>query len=168
MSGLKIWTFCRAICARRNRRMSSSLLPLNMLPAMTSIQPPLRRRPPPCGWSGEVGVVMGSRESLTGRHSAGSTGPRDGAILTDRAAAARDRASDARLVFARLGVDADLVAFVHERRHLDDQPRLERRRLHLRAGRRPFDAGHRLLDDEIHRLRQFDADRLLVVELDAD
>ena len=39
MSGLKIWTFCRAICARRSRRISSSLLPLNMLPVMTSIQP---------------------------------------------------------------------------------------------------------------------------------
>ena len=39
MSGLKIWTFWRAICARRSRRISSSLLPLNMLPVMTSIQP---------------------------------------------------------------------------------------------------------------------------------
>src|SRR5678810_87533 len=37
--GLKIWTFWRAIWARRSRRISSSLLPLNMLPAMTSIQP---------------------------------------------------------------------------------------------------------------------------------
>src|SRR5712671_2732324 len=39
MSGLKIWTRCLAICARRSRRISSSLLPLNMLPVMTSIQP---------------------------------------------------------------------------------------------------------------------------------
>jgi hypothetical protein len=39
--GLKICTSCRAICARRRRRISSSLLPLNMLPAMTSIQPGL-------------------------------------------------------------------------------------------------------------------------------
>ena len=39
MRGLKIWTFWRAICARRTRRISSSLLPLNMLPTMTSIQP---------------------------------------------------------------------------------------------------------------------------------
>src|SRR5580765_2250576 len=38
-SGLKIWTFWRAIWARRRRRISSSLLPLNMLPALTSIQP---------------------------------------------------------------------------------------------------------------------------------
>jgi hypothetical protein len=32
-------TFCFAIRARRSRRMSSSLFPLNMLPVMTSIQP---------------------------------------------------------------------------------------------------------------------------------
>src|ERR1700724_2365833 len=38
-TGLKICTCCRAICARRRRRISSSLLPLNMLPVMTSIQP---------------------------------------------------------------------------------------------------------------------------------
>jgi hypothetical protein len=36
---LKIWTFWRAIWARRTRRMSSSLFPLNMLPVMTSIEP---------------------------------------------------------------------------------------------------------------------------------
>jgi hypothetical protein len=35
----KIWTFWRAICARQKRRISSSLLPLNMLPVMTSIHP---------------------------------------------------------------------------------------------------------------------------------
>src|SRR4051812_38811437 len=39
ISGLKICTFCRAICARRNRRINSSLLPLNMLPVTTSIHP---------------------------------------------------------------------------------------------------------------------------------
>src|SRR5258708_1938715 len=37
--GLKICTFWRAIWARRTRRISSSLLPLNMLPTTTSIQP---------------------------------------------------------------------------------------------------------------------------------
>src|SRR5688500_11052873 len=37
--GLKSCTFWRAIWARRTRRMSSSLLPLNMLPVMASIQP---------------------------------------------------------------------------------------------------------------------------------
>ncbi len=39
MVGLKIWTRWRAIWARRRRRISSSLLPLNMQPTMTSIQP---------------------------------------------------------------------------------------------------------------------------------
>src|SRR5688500_10109546 len=42
-AGLKIWTFCLAICARRSRRMSSSLLPLNIEPAITSIHPPRLR-----------------------------------------------------------------------------------------------------------------------------
>jgi hypothetical protein len=37
--GLKICTVRRAICSRRSRRISSSLFPLNMLPAITSIQP---------------------------------------------------------------------------------------------------------------------------------
>src|SRR5262245_62072229 len=37
--GLNSCTFWRAICARRTRRMSSSLLPLNMLPVMTSMRP---------------------------------------------------------------------------------------------------------------------------------
>jgi hypothetical protein len=39
MRGLKIWTRCFAMIARRSRRMSSSLLPENMLPQITSIQP---------------------------------------------------------------------------------------------------------------------------------
>jgi hypothetical protein len=39
MMGLKIWTFCLAICARLTRRMSSSVFPLNMLPQMTSTHP---------------------------------------------------------------------------------------------------------------------------------
>src|SRR5262249_6915823 len=99
MSGLKIWTRCLAICARRRRRMSSSLLPLNMLPVMTSIQPC-------CGWL-------------------------------------RTSTSDSGLVLAGFGVDANLVALVDERRHLDDQPGLERRRLDLRARGRAPDAGHR-------------------------
>src|SRR4249920_217127 len=37
--GLKISTFWRAIWARRRRRISSSVLPLYMLPTITSIQP---------------------------------------------------------------------------------------------------------------------------------
>src|SRR5688572_26613109 len=39
MCGLKICTLRFAIWARRSRRISSSLLPLNMLPATTSIHP---------------------------------------------------------------------------------------------------------------------------------
>src|SRR5438034_7751943 len=38
-AGLNTCTRCRAICARRTRRMSSSLFPLNMLPQMTSMRP---------------------------------------------------------------------------------------------------------------------------------
>src|SRR6267143_6023897 len=125
MSGLKIWTFCFAIWARRSRRMSSSLLPLNMLPVMTSIQPC-------CGWL---------RTTST---------------------------SDPGLVLAGFRVDPNLVAFVDERRHLDDEAGFERRRLDLRARRGALDAGHRFLHDEIHRRRQLDAHRLDVVELDAD
>src|ERR1700752_2185946 len=59
-------TFCRAICARRSRRMSSSLLPLNMLPVMTSIQPEVWR----CGvWSISPFASdrnSGARELFTG------------------------------------------------------------------------------------------------------
>src|SRR6266542_2716393 len=76
--------------------------------------------------------------------------------------------SHSRLVFARLRVDADLVALVHERRHLDHEAGLERRRFHLRARRRALDAGHGLLDDEIHGWRELDADRLDIVELHPD
>ena len=39
IAGLKTCTRRFAIWARRSRRMSSSLLPLNMLPTMTSIHP---------------------------------------------------------------------------------------------------------------------------------
>ena len=39
MAGLKISTRCRANFARRNRRISSSVLPENMEPQMTSIRP---------------------------------------------------------------------------------------------------------------------------------
>src|SRR3954465_4209469 len=127
MSGLKIWTFCLAIWARRSRRMSSSLLPLNMLPVMTSIQP--------CSGAFRTISIYGL---------------------------------DAALVFPGFGVDPDLVAFVDERRHVHDQAGFEGRRLHLRARRRALDAGHGVLHREIHRRRQFDADRFHVVELDAN
>jgi hypothetical protein len=42
-SGLKTCTFCRAILARRNRRINSSDLPENIEPAITSTQPVLDR-----------------------------------------------------------------------------------------------------------------------------
>src|SRR6476646_8121288 len=41
--------------ARRTRRMSSSLLPLNMTPAMTSIHPPL-------WWNGPLGPLISGRD----------------------------------------------------------------------------------------------------------
>src|SRR5215212_9470146 len=41
IAGLKICERCRAISARRMRRISSSLLPLNIPPVITSIHPPL-------------------------------------------------------------------------------------------------------------------------------
>src|SRR4029450_13280999 len=96
MRGLKIWTFCRPIWARRSRRMSSSLLPLNMLPVMTSIQPAWARR-----MSSTIG--LGPRRTPSG----------------------------SALVLARLGVDADHVAGVDERRAGGD----EAGRAGRRAGR---------------------------------
>jgi hypothetical protein len=50
--GLKISTRCLAICARRRRRISSSVLPLYMLPTMTSIQPADGRL---CGMGSDMG-----------------------------------------------------------------------------------------------------------------
>src|SRR6266478_4110471 len=41
MMGLKTWTRLRAMIARRERRISSSLLPENIGPQITSIQPRL-------------------------------------------------------------------------------------------------------------------------------
>ncbi len=68
--GLKISTRWRAIWARRSRRISSSVLPLYMLPTITSIQPVFDR--------GRVGSVM-----------AGG-GYRDAAQRVNGAAPARD------------------------------------------------------------------------------
>lgn len=45
MAGLKISTFWRANCARRRRRMSSSVLPENIDPQTTSILPGRRVSP---------------------------------------------------------------------------------------------------------------------------
>ena len=134
--GLKIWTCWRAIWARRSRRISSSLLPLNMLPTMTSIQP----------WLGCRTTSMARLDRRT--RSRGVEDHR----LPD--------ASGARLILAGVGADADHVAGVDERRHLDDQAGLERRRLDLRAGGRALDAGRGVGDLQIDGRRQLDADRL--------
>src|SRR5262249_39464712 len=80
----------------------------------------------------------------------------------------RRPSSDARLVFAGFGVDADPIAFVDEGRDGDDEPGFERGGLDLRAGSGALDAGHGLLDEEIDRRRELDADRFFAVELDAD
>jgi len=53
MPGLKISTRWRAIWARRSRRISSSVLPLYMLPTITSIQPGAAK--------GGVGSLMAAR-----------------------------------------------------------------------------------------------------------
>src|ERR1700682_5655508 len=52
---LNTCTLFRAIIARRTRRMSSSLLPLNMTPAMTSIHPP-------AWWNGPLGPLTTGRD----------------------------------------------------------------------------------------------------------
>src|SRR5215208_4306634 len=52
---LNTCTLLRAMMARRTRRMSSSLLPLNMTPAMTSIHPPL-------WWNGPLGPLTSGRD----------------------------------------------------------------------------------------------------------
>src|SRR5262249_8190990 len=67
--------------------------------------------------------------------------------------------SGATLVLAGLRVDADQVAVVDERRHRHDEPGLGARRLRLRAGSRALDTRRRLLDSQIDRRRQLDADR---------
>src|SRR4029453_15062443 len=76
--------------------------------------------------------------------------------------------SHARLILARFGIDANLVAPGDKGGRLDDEPGLERGRFDLRAGGRTLDSRHRLLHHEIHGRRQLDADRLDVVELHAD
>src|SRR4029450_237552 len=131
MRGLKIWTFCRPIWARRSRRMSSSLLPLNMLPVMTSIQPAWARR-----MSSTIG--LGRRRTPSG----------------------------SALVLARLGVDADHVAGVDERRHGDDEAGLAGRRLGLRRRRRPLDAGRGVGHLEIDRRPHLHDDRAALLALD--
>src|ERR1051326_3685243 len=115
--------------------MSFSALPLNMVPLFPSIQP--------CsGALRWISISFRSTDSITRGWS--RTRP----------------PSDAALVLAGFGVDADAVAFVDERRHLHDEAGFERRGLHLRARGRALDAGHRLLHDEIDRRPQLHPDRV--------
>src|ERR1700687_4741744 len=81
-------TLFRAIIARRTRRMSSSLLPLNMTPAMTSIHPP-------AWWNGPLGPLTTGRD-LYGEDLRGSIClvlRRDGERPAGLLAARRDHAS---------------------------------------------------------------------------
>src|SRR5450759_2909190 len=52
---LNTCTRFRAMMARRTRRISSSLLPLNITPAITSIHPPL-------WWNGPLGPLTSDRD----------------------------------------------------------------------------------------------------------
>src|SRR4030081_3482114 len=82
---LNTCTRFRAMIARRTRRMSSSLLPLNITPAMTSIHPP-------AWWNGPLGPLTTGRD-LYGEDLRGSFCPvvhRDGEHLVCLSAARRD------------------------------------------------------------------------------
>src|SRR5436190_5911834 len=145
MRGLKIWTFRFAICARRSRRISSSLLPLNMLPATTSIHP----APALCATS------------------ISSRGASPLGLPYTLARCARSHLQ-LLLILAVSRADPDRVADVDVGRDVDDQPGFERRRLHLRARGGAVDGRRRVDDLQIDRDRQLDADRLLAVELHRD
>src|SRR3981081_2367330 len=84
---LNTCTLFRAMIARRTRRMSSSLLPLNITPAMTSIHPP-------AWWNGPLGPLTTGRD-LYGEDLRGSICPavrRDGESRAGLSGARRDRA----------------------------------------------------------------------------
>src|SRR6185436_19221297 len=160
MRGLKIWTLRFAIWARRSRRISSSLLPLNMLPTTTSIQP----APALC-----VTSISLREASPLGLPYTRSRSPRRRlAPIAWLTHCARSHRSHLLLVLAVFGPDADHVADVHVRRDLDDEAGLERRRLDLRARRGAVDARGRVHHLEVHGHRQLDADRLVAVELHRD
>src|ERR1700694_3927113 len=85
--GLNTCTLFRAMIARRTRRMSSSLLPLNITPAMTSIHPP-------AWWNGPLGPLTTGRD-LYGEDLRGSICPavhRDAERRAGLSGARRDRA----------------------------------------------------------------------------
>src|SRR6202521_4998323 len=88
---LNTCTLFRAIIARRTRRMSSSLLPLNITPAMTSIHPP-------AWWNGPLGPLTTGRD-LYGEDLRGSICPvvrYDGERPAGLSAALHDHAGRAR------------------------------------------------------------------------
>src|SRR3981081_3306013 len=83
---LNTWTRFRPMIARRTRRISSSLLPLNITPAITSIHPP-------AWWNGPLGPLTTGRD-LYGEDLRGSICPavhRDGERRAGLSAARRDR-----------------------------------------------------------------------------
>src|ERR1700674_574357 len=88
---LNTCTLFRAMIARRTRRMSSSLLPLNMTPAITSIHPP-------AWWNGPLGPLTTGRD-LYGEDLHGSicpVVPRDAERPAGLSAARRDHAGRVR------------------------------------------------------------------------
>src|ERR1700693_3573284 len=88
---LNTCTRFRAMIARRTRRISSSLLPLNITPAITSIHPP-------AWWNGPLGPLTTGRD-LYGEDLRGSFCPvvrRDGGHPAGLSAALRDHAARAR------------------------------------------------------------------------
>src|SRR5688500_6387267 len=75
---------------------------------------------------------------------------------------------DALDVGAGRGVDADALAFADERRHLHDEPGLHLGRLADVGDRGALQCGLRLHDRHLHRQRELDADRAVLVHLDLE
>ena len=152
-AGLKICTFCRAICARRSRRISSSLLPLNMLPVMTSIQPAC--------W------VRGTSMALVTRCHCGprSLTQRPGSLAwqgQDRLRYALDWYSPVS-VFTRI-----MSPSLMNGGTWTTSPVSSVAGFSCALAVAPLIAGHRLDHLQVDRLRQLDADRLGAVELHLD
>src|SRR4029450_3043376 len=71
-------------------------------------------------------------------------------------------------ILSCLGIHPNLVPVIDEWGNVDDEAGLEARRFDLVAGGGAFDTGCRVLDDQINRLRQLDADGLGAVKLHFD
>src|SRR5262249_43449572 len=65
-------------------------------------------------------------------------------------------------------IHADLLTFIDKRWHLHDESRFELCRLSHAACRSALQSRFRLNDSQLHRLWQFNTDRLVVVELNLD